>query len=58
MFCLVSPCKRARKGSIDLAGIPVVREFRDVLSEELPGLPPVREIEVSIETIPGISPIA
>ena len=26
--------------------------------EELPGLPLVREIEVSIETIPGISPVA
>jgi hypothetical protein len=55
---LVSLCKRAGKGSIDLAGIPVVREFRDVFSEELSGLPPVREIEVSIETIPGISLIA
>jgi hypothetical protein len=55
---LVGPCKRARKGSIDLAGIPVVREFRDVFSEELLGLPPVRAIEVSIETILGISPIA
>jgi hypothetical protein len=41
-----------------LASIPVVREFRDVFPEELPRLPPVREIEVSIETIPGISHIA
>jgi len=41
-----------------LASIPVVREFRDVFPEELPGLPPVREIEVSIETIPGVSSIA
>ena len=35
-----------------------MREFRDVFPEELPGLPPVREIEVSIETIPGVSLIA
>jgi hypothetical protein len=41
-----------------LASIPVVREFQDVFPEELPGLPPVREIEVSIETILGVSPIA
>ena len=41
-----------------MASIPVVREFRHVFPEELPRLPPVREIEVSIETIPGISPIA
>ena len=40
-----------------MASIPVVREFRDVFLEELPGLPPIREIEVSIETIPGVSPI-
>jgi hypothetical protein len=46
------------KGNIDLANIPIVREFRNVFPEELPRLPPVREIEVSIETILGISPIA
>jgi len=51
--------KELEKGSIDLASIPVVREFPDVFLEELPGLPPVREIKVSIETIPGIySPVS
>jgi len=50
--------RELEKGSIDLASITVVREFRDVFPEGLPRLPPVREIEVSIETIPGISPIA
>jgi hypothetical protein len=40
-----------------LTSILVVREFRDVFPEELLELPPVREIEVSIETIPGVSPI-
>jgi hypothetical protein len=50
--------RELEKGSIYLTSIPVVREFRDVFPEELPRLPPVREIEVSIETIPGVSPIA
>ena len=50
--------RELENGSIDLASIPIVREFQDVFPEELPGLPPVREIEVSIETIPGVSPIA
>ena len=45
-------------GSVDLTSIPIVREFQDVFREELPGLPPVRETEVFIETIPRISPIA
>jgi hypothetical protein len=40
--------RELEKGSIDLASIPVVREFQDVFPEELPGLSPVREIEVSI----------
>jgi len=50
--------RELEKGSIDLTSIPVVRKFQDVFPEELPGLHPVREIEVFIETIPGVSPIA
>ena len=50
--------RELEKGSMELASIPVTREFQDVFPEELPGLPLVREIEVSIETILGISPIA
>jgi len=54
----LSHVREPKKGSICLASIPVVREFQDVFPEELPGLHPVKEIEVSIETIPGVSPIA
>ena len=36
--------------------IPVVREFPDVFPEELPGLPPEREIEFSIDLAPGTAP--
>lgn len=38
--------------------IPVVRDFTYVFPEELPGLPPDREIEFNIELIPGTSPIS
>lgn len=38
--------------------IPVVREFTDVFSDELPGLPPDREIEFSIDLVPRITPIS
>nr|GFB91809.1 putative reverse transcriptase domain-containing protein [Tanacetum cinerariifolium] len=41
-----------------LENIPVVREFRDVFPEELPGLPPVRQVEFQIDLIPGAAPIA
>lgn len=35
----------------------VVREFPDVFSEELPRMPPVRDVEFTIELLPGTSPI-
>jgi len=41
-----------------LADIPVVCEFPDVFPEELPGLPPDREIEFKIELLPGTAPIS
>nr|GEZ65961.1 putative reverse transcriptase domain-containing protein [Tanacetum cinerariifolium] len=40
-----------------LKNIPVVREFPDVFPEELPGLPPVRQVEFQIDLIPGAAPI-
>ena len=38
--------------------IRVVHLFRDVFPEELPGMPPDRDIEFVIERIPGTSPIS
>jgi hypothetical protein len=37
--------------------IRVVNEFPDVFPEDLPGMPPDRDIEFSIELIPGTAPI-
>ena len=41
-----------------LDDIPVVREFPDVFPEDLPGLPPDREVEFAIELAPGTSHIS
>ncbi|GJU64791.1 reverse transcriptase domain-containing protein [Tanacetum coccineum] len=41
-----------------LEDIPVVREFLEVFPEDLPGLPPVRQIEFQIYSIPGAAPVA
>ena len=38
--------------------VPVVRDFPDVFPEELPGMPPDREIEFLIELLPGTGPIS
>nr|GEZ73413.1 putative reverse transcriptase domain-containing protein [Tanacetum cinerariifolium] len=37
---------------------PIVSEFPDVFPDELPGIPPVREVEFNIELIPGAEPIS
>nr|GEW32925.1 putative reverse transcriptase domain, aspartic peptidase domain protein [Tanacetum cinerariifolium] len=37
---------------------PIVSEFLDVFPDELPGIPPVREVEFNIEPIPGVEPIS
>nr|GEV89248.1 putative reverse transcriptase domain-containing protein [Tanacetum cinerariifolium] len=39
-----------------LEDIPVVREFLEVFPEELPSLPPVRQVEFQINLIPGATP--
>ena len=42
---------QADKGSVNR--VPVVCEFQDIFPEELPGLPPEREIEFCIDVVPG-----
>jgi hypothetical protein len=41
-----------------LEHIRIVCEYRDVFSEELSGMPPDRDIEFSIELLPGTAPIS
>ncbi|KAJ0458542.1 putative nucleotidyltransferase, Ribonuclease H [Helianthus annuus] len=41
----------------ELQDIPTVSEYPDVFPEELPGLPPDREVEFRIHLIPGTTPI-
>ena len=43
---------------VKLEEIPVVNEFQDVFPTELPEMPLVREIEFTIDLIPGTTPIA
>ncbi|GKG43814.1 hypothetical protein Tco_0482907, partial [Tanacetum coccineum] len=38
--------------------IIVVRDFLKVFSDDLSGLPPIREIEFHIELVPGVIPVA
>ena len=54
----VLPVAAHAKASPDLTPIPVVCEFPNVFPEDLPGLPPDREVEFSIELEPGTVPIS
>ena len=53
LVCLHSK-EKAQK---DIIEIPVVRKFQDVFPDELPGLPPHREFDFSIEVYLGTDPI-
>ncbi|WVZ89741.1 LOW QUALITY PROTEIN: hypothetical protein U9M48_036106 [Paspalum notatum var. saurae] len=41
-----------------LAKIPVACEYLDVFPEELPGLPPDRDVEFKIDLVPGTAPVS
>ncbi|XP_052878879.1 uncharacterized protein LOC128285422 [Gossypium arboreum] len=47
-----------RESDLKIESVPIVREYPDVFLEELPGLPPVREVEFGIKLVPGRTPIS
>ena len=48
--------KGCKRGQIELENILVVNDFLDVFPEELLGIPPIREVDLSIEILLGTSP--
>ena len=48
----------SKRGQVNLEDIPVVKEFLDVFPEELSGLPPEREVDLSIAVLPRMNPIS
>ncbi|GJZ15818.1 putative reverse transcriptase domain-containing protein, partial [Tanacetum coccineum] len=41
-----------------LEDVPIVRDFPEVFPEDLPGIPPARQVEFKIDLVPGDVPIA
>ncbi|GJZ38856.1 putative reverse transcriptase domain-containing protein [Tanacetum coccineum] len=41
-----------------LEDVPIVQDFPEVFLEDLPGLPPTRQVEFQIDLIPGAAPVA
>ncbi|GJS41928.1 putative reverse transcriptase domain-containing protein [Tanacetum coccineum] len=41
-----------------LKDVPIVRNFPEVFLEDLPGIPPARQVEFQIDLVPGAAPVA
>ncbi|GJU84723.1 putative reverse transcriptase domain-containing protein [Tanacetum coccineum] len=41
-----------------LEDVPIVRDFPEVFPEDLPGLPPTRQVEFQIDLVPGAAPFS
>ncbi|GJX13595.1 hypothetical protein Tco_0205353, partial [Tanacetum coccineum] len=41
-----------------LEDVPVIREFPEVFPDDLPGLPPSRQVEFRIDLVPGAAHVA
>ncbi|GJT84163.1 putative reverse transcriptase domain-containing protein [Tanacetum coccineum] len=41
-----------------LEDVPIIQEFLEVFPDDLPGLPPARQVEFQIDLVPGAAPIA
>ncbi|RVW62435.1 hypothetical protein CK203_064199 [Vitis vinifera] len=46
------------ENDLKLEDIPIVRDYPDVFPEDLPGLPPEREVEFTIDVAPGTTSIS
>ncbi|KAJ0567124.1 putative nucleotidyltransferase, Ribonuclease H [Helianthus annuus] len=50
--------EKEKKRKAEVKDVPVVREFPQVFPDDLPGLPPSRDIDFRIDLIPGANPVA
>ncbi|GJX62048.1 reverse transcriptase domain-containing protein [Tanacetum coccineum] len=62
--CLIFLAQITKKETKDkleekqLEDVPIVRDFLEVFTEDLPGLPPMRQIEFQIDLVPGAASVA
>ncbi|GJX08821.1 hypothetical protein Tco_0196753 [Tanacetum coccineum] len=62
--CLIFLAQVTKKETEDkpeekrLEDVPTVRDFSEVFPEDLPGLPPTRQVEFQIDLVPGAAPVA
>jgi len=56
--CFVILTQMKVEKGVEMQSILVMSEFVDVFPDEIPGLPPKREVEFSIDLVPGAGPIS
>ncbi|XP_075524554.1 uncharacterized protein LOC142556956 [Primulina tabacum] len=55
---LASVVDITREGSGNVSDIDIVRDYLDVFADDMPGLPPDREVEFVIDIVPSTAPIS
>ena len=49
---------KQKTGEILRNDLPVVREYKEVFPDDIPHLPPKREIDFTIDLVPGATPVS
>ena len=53
----ISDLEEAESRTVTLDDHPLLREYADVFLDEIPGMPPQRDIDFRIDLVPGAEPI-
>jgi hypothetical protein len=58
ILCALKASSESLKEEKTVHDVPMVRDYPNVFPEELPGMPPDRDVEFIIDLLPGTGPIA
>jgi len=58
LLCALKAQEESQPKDKTIDDVPVVRDYAKVFPEELPGMPPDRDVEFVIDLMPGTGPIA
>ena len=54
----LSDLEEAKSRTVTLDDHPLLREYADVFPDEIPGMPPQRDIDFQIDLVPRVEPIS
>eukprot|EP00253_Pinus_taeda_P029138 PITA_29138 len=58
MYAIQVGYANSKDKTTTLENVPVIQEFSDVFPDEIPRLPPKRDIDFTIELVPGVAPVS